>query len=121
MGNDDVMHKGAYGEKLARSYLRKKDFRIVAKNYRCRLGEIDIVAQKGNLLVFTEVKTRLDDQFVEPFESVTREKQSRLSRLADYFVVCNGFTDMMLRFDVISILFDGRGKVQKFVHIENAF
>jgi putative endonuclease len=115
------MLKGSYGENLARSYLRRKNYRIVAKNYRCGLGEIDIVARKGDLLVFAEVKSRRDNGLVEPFESVTREKQSRLSRLAEHFVVCHGFTDMMLRFDVISILFDAGGKVRKFVHIEDAF
>lgn len=115
------MLKGAYGENLARSYLRKKNYRIVAKNYRCRLGEIDIVAQKRDLLVFVEVKTRVDNLFGEPFDSVTKEKQNRLCNLAEHFVAHNGFTDMTLRFDVISILFDRHGKVQEFVHIENAF
>lgn len=113
--------RGSYGEKIARSYLRGKNFRIVAKNYRCRLGEIDIVAQKKDILVFVEVKTRLSKNFGEPFESVTKAKQKKLKRLGEYFLMRNRLWNQTVRFDIISIVMDHNGLVNEFVHIENAF
>lgn len=115
------MLRGSYGEKIARSYLRRKNFRIVAKNYRCRLGEIDIVAEKRDVLVFVEVKTRLNKRFGEPFEAVTKKKQKKLRRLGEYFLMRNRLWDRAIRFDIISIVIDPGGLINELVHIENAF
>lgn len=115
------MDKGSYGEKIACSYLRRKSFRIVTKNYRCRLGEIDIVARKRDILVFVEVKTRLNKGFGEPFEAVTMAKQRRLRRLGEHFLLRHRLFDQVARFDIISIVIGSNGGVNELIHIENAF
>ena len=115
------MSIGASGEIFASSYLCKKGYKIVAQNYRCRLGEIDIIARKENVLIFCEVKTRQDKKFGEPFEAVTVYKQSRLRRLAEHYLLRHPSNNSVFRFDVISILFGCDGKTKEILHIENAF
>ena len=110
---------GNKGEKLACRYLRRKGYNISLCNYRCKIGEIDIIAQKGEYLIFVEVKTRLNKEFGEPFEAVTNYKQERLRRLAENYIVNNQAHKLNYRFDVISILFEKEKPVIK--HIENAF
>lgn len=110
---------GNKGEKLACRYLRRKGYKILENNYRCNIGEIDIVARKDECLVFVEVKTRSNKEFGEPFEAVTSYKQERLRRLAESYIVSKPKNKLNSRFDVISLLFNG----EKFTinHIENAF
>ena len=69
---------GIYGEKLALKYLKKQKYKILEKNFRCALGEIDIVAKDGGFLVFVEVKTRSSNAFGEPMEAVDFYKQRKL-------------------------------------------
>ena len=69
---------GIYGEKLALKYLKKQKYKILEKNFRCALGEIDIVAKDGEFLVFVEVKTRSSNAFGEPMEAVDFYKQRKL-------------------------------------------
>jgi putative endonuclease len=73
---------GAQGEEIAVSYLKSRGYRILERNYRIRLGEIDIIAEQGADLVFIEVKTRSDTLFGSPFESLTFAKQRQLSKVA---------------------------------------
>ena len=77
---------GARGESAAVAYLRHKGYSIVATNWRCRRGEIDIVAQDGPALVFVEVRTRNSRQLGTPEESVTPTKQRRLVELAETYL-----------------------------------
>lgn len=97
---------------------------IIARNHRIGHGEIDIIAMDGNCLVFCEVKTRLNYEFGEPFESVSEEKQSQLRRLAEIYIareeaVISTYED--IRFDVISIVIGEEGAITAFEHIEDAF
>jgi putative endonuclease len=116
------MTLGLDGEMVAASYLKKKKYKIIDQNYRCRLGEIDIVAFLNNTMIFCEVKTRQNKKFGEPFESVTKTKQNRLRRLAEYYILNNkSLKDLSFRFDVISILMNEKGKPAEIFHIENAF
>jgi len=104
---------GKSGEKKAASFLKKKGFKILEMNYRCRFGEIDIVAKDGDTVVFVEVKTRSTAQFGMGYESVNSRKQEKLTASAQHYIAEKG--ESPARFDVVSI--DG----QELTHIINAF
>ena len=109
---------GAAGERLAATHLEKQGFEIVDRNYRCRAGEIDLVAARGDLIVFCEVKTRRSDRWGEPSEAVDYRKQARLRRLAGAWLTEKGGRGEV-RFDVISVLVEN-GRTQ-LVHLPDAF
>ncbi len=102
-------------EEAACRYLMKKGFRISDRNFSLRIGEIDIVAEKGDLLVFCEVKSRSSADYGKPFEAVTRFKRERLRRVAEAYLAIRKPSFKDVRFDVISI---ENGFIE---HIENAF
>ena len=95
---------GARGEQIAINYLRNRGYRILEHNYRNRLGEIDIIARQGSELVFVEVKTRSDNLFGSPFDSVTAAKQRQLSKVALEYLSKHNCLDYPARFDVVGIL-----------------
>lgn len=103
---------GRYGEQLACRYLTDSGLRILDRNWRCVRGEIDVVALDGHDLVVCEVKTRSDESFGAPFESVTRAKQRRLRVLAGLWRDAHpdDAAGLVLRIDVISILRPPRGR-----------
>ena len=106
---------GRWGEQLAAAYLRRRGYRILDRNFRCPLGEIDMVAEENGQLVFIEVKTRSSNRFGYPQEAVTPTKQRRLVRLANYYLVSKGLTDLSCRFDVVAVAVkDGQGRVEVF-------
>jgi putative endonuclease len=117
--NRNSKELGELGEELAVRYLIKKKYRILARNWRDRGGELDIVARDGGTLVFVEVKTRTSDTFALPVESVGYDKQRRLRRLADRYIARNNVADCEVRFDIISIV--TRGANPEIEHLENAF
>ena len=100
---------GAHGERLAARRYEALGFEVVARNWRCGDGELDLVLRRGDVLVFAEVKTRTSDRFGHPAESVTHTKQRRIRRLAQRFCADTGHRARVLRFDVVSIL---RGQVE---------
>jgi len=110
---------GKKGERLAARYLQKKGYRIIERSYRCAIGEIDIVAKKGGYLVFVEVKTRNDERFGKPFESVDKRKQAKIIKVADLYYSYLNDKDLTCRFDVVSIESKANGYLLD--HIENAF
>lgn len=93
---------GAWGEALAAQYLRKKGYTILARGYRCRMGEIDLIARKRRMLIFVEVKTRKNADFAMAREYVDFRKQERLRRAAAMYLAANP-TEIPARFDVIEI------------------
>jgi putative endonuclease len=97
---------GQRGEALAERFLVSRRYTIVARNYRCRLGEIDLVALDGPLLVFVEVRSRRGELAGTPLESVDVRKQTRVARVAQHFLAARGWTDRDARFDVIGVRFD---------------
>jgi putative endonuclease len=114
---------GQDGEALACSYLERKGYQIIARNFRLRNGEIDIIARRKQTVVFCEVKARNSREFGEPFEAVTRFKQERLKRLAlGYLQKAEShkvpIEEFDYRFDIVSIVF---GLKPEIIHIENAF
>jgi putative endonuclease len=98
---------GTRGEDFAVRYLTARGYRIHSRNFRCRLGEIDIVAEEQGKLVFVEVKTRHGDRYGLPQEAVTPAKQERLRRLAQYYLSVKRITDRPCRFDVLALTIGG--------------
>ena len=101
----DSLSLGRRGEDLAVRALKKKDYRILARRERSRLGEIDIVARDGKVLVFVEVKTRSGHRFGTPIEAVDYRKQKKLTRLALAYAARRGWSESPIRFDVVGIEF----------------
>ena len=110
---------GALGEEAAAGFLRAGGYRIVARNHRCRLGEVDIVAEKGELLVFVEVRTRATAVFGRPEETVDPRKQRRVIAAARDYLARRRGPAKAARFDVIAVLDGPQGPA--LTHFENAF
>jgi putative endonuclease len=111
---------GEYGEELACRELERRGYAILARRYRTRRGEIDIVAKDGDALVFVEVKTRSDTRFGGPLAAITSDKQRRLTRMALDYLSRHGTGGEPCRFDVVSIL-PGRDGLPRVEVITNAF
>jgi len=94
---------GEWGESVARRALEGKGYAIVAVNWRCRDGEIDLIARDRSTLVFVEVKTRTSDRFGAPEEAVTVAKLDRLQRAATAYLAAYGSPDINWRIDVVAI------------------
>jgi putative endonuclease len=111
---------GAFGERLAAAHLAAKGYRIRARNYRCREGEIDIVAQDGETLVFVEVRTRRGDALGTPAESVTAAKESRLVAAATAYVQALPQPPADQRIDVVAVQLSPGGRLLAIDHIQGA-
>lgn len=105
MGNKHLQ-LGKAGEEIAVKYLRKQGYKIICENYRSGLGEIDIIAQDRDTVVFVEVKSRTSDKFGFPYESIDRKKQNQIMKSALIYVKKEKIAHTNLRFDVISIFGD---------------
>jgi putative endonuclease len=110
---------GAQGEQLAAGHLVRQGYRLLARNHRTPLGELDVIAQDGPEVVFVEVKTRLDDESL-PEESVNPRKVGRLARLAEAYLVSEGRDESMWRIDVVAVVLDRRGQLRRLEHFKNA-
>lgn len=111
---------GAYGERRAVRHLSAAGLRVVARNWRCPQGEIDIVAWDGEVLVFCEVKTRRSTTFGTPAEAVVGPKARRLRRLAARWLAAHDVHPRDVRFDVVAVFVPRRGAA-RVEHIEGAF
>jgi putative endonuclease len=100
---------GDAGEDAVAAWYRARDYEIVARNWRVRAGEIDVIARRAGVVVFCEVKTRRSDEFGSPAEAVTARKRSRLRGLAIEWLDKSGTRAADLRFDVAAVHPDGRG------------
>ncbi len=94
---------GARGEMLASEYLRARGYAICEKNFRCKMGEIDIIAEKGGRLRFIEVKTRSNPDFGRPEEKVHPMKQKKLTMLAMWYLKQKKKADISISFDVLAV------------------
>jgi len=110
---------GSWGEETAAEYLITKGYKIVERNYRCKIGEIDIVAYDGNVLVFIEVKARSNMKFGLPCEAITNTKLRHIKRTISYYTVINNIEDVDIRIDAVEILV--KEGVTFIHHIENIF
>ena len=102
--SDAARALGVRGEVAAADLVADDGFAIVARNWRCRAGEIDIIARKGTLVIFCEVKTRSGDGWGTPASAVTATKVRRMRNLARHWLLESGIHADVIRFDVISVL-----------------
>jgi len=116
---DERQLLGAQGERAAERFLRRQGYTIVARNYRCRSGEVDLIALDRATLVFIEVKTRAQPGFGTPFESVHRRKQRQIQRAAQQYIAENRLDDRDARFDVVGVWLENGGV--KCELVKNAF
>lgn len=110
---------GNRAEKLAAKYLTSKRLKLVEKNYRCKLGEIDLVMQHADSLVFVEVRHRKSRQFGGALESVGHHKQAKLRRAAEHYLMHNKLNDCAARFDVLCV--NGNLNNPDYHWVQNAF
>lgn len=112
---------GKWGEAKAAEYLRKKKYKLIGVNYRTRFGEIDLIAENKNTVVFVEVKLRKNDAFGKAEQFVTQEKQRKINLTARVWLAKNR-TEKIVRFDIIEVYApDGISDNYTINHIENAF
>jgi len=111
---------GKLGEKLAKKFLKKRGYHIRETNFRCRRGEIDIVARKKNYLVFVEVRTKSNLDFGTPEESITQSKKEKLITSALTYINTHKNLPSLWRIDVVAIEVDDKGKTKRIDLIENA-
>lgn len=104
--------KGKFGEMMAALYLEKQGYEIVEQNFRCRLGEVDIICKKNNQIIFVEVKTRTSDSYGTPGEAVNKDKKNKIRKVAALYMMSEKITNYQVKFDVMEIVLN---------HIENAF
>ena len=112
---------GAKGENIAARFLKRKGYRIVQRNYTCKLGEIDIIAQHDSTLIFVEVRSKQTEKFGPPQYSVNSAKQRQISRAALYYIKENKITGQTCRFDVVAVTFLPDSRKPEVEHIQNAF
>jgi len=113
------IYLGIRGEETAVNLLKENGYKILVRNYKTRLGEIDIIAKDKDTFVFIEVKSRHSDRFGLPAEAVSRHKQRQISKAALSFLKENNLLNKKARFDVISVI-DSEG-MPKLDLIKNAF
>jgi putative endonuclease len=117
----NVRHSlGKRGEDYAAQYLLDHGYALRARNWRCPVGEIDLVTEKEGRLIFVEVRTRRGDRLGTPEESITPAKRAKLIAAAQTYLDEHGQTDRDWRIDVIAIEIGARGEVKRCTLIENA-
>jgi len=111
---------GKLGEKAAQKFLKKQGYRIRETGFRCRRGEIDIIAQQKDCLVFVEVRTKSNLDFGTPEESITRAKKEKLIASALTYTNTHQNIPSLWRIDVVAIELDDKGQTKRIELIENA-
>jgi len=106
----DKKELGKKGEEVANRFLKNRGYRVIARNYVCKMGEMDIIAKEKDTLVFIEVKTRTSTTFGPPQLAVNPKKQSQMSKVALNFLKEKRLEDVKARFDVVAILLGPRGE-----------
>ncbi|MFO7996099.1 MAG: YraN family protein [Dehalococcoidia bacterium] len=116
----DRQQVGKLGEKEAQKFLKKRGYRIRETGFRCHHGEIDIIAQQKDCLVFVEVRTKSNLEFGTPEESVTQSKKTKLIASALTYIAKHQNLPSLWRIDVIAIELDDKGQTGRIELIENA-
>lgn len=96
-------HIGAYGESLAKNYLRDNGYLIIDENFTCKIGEIDLIAKDGDYICFIEVKSRYNTNFGSPLDSINYNKRKKIQRIAEYYILLNKLEKNHFRFDALEI------------------
>ena len=110
---------GKEGERIAELFLKKKGYKLVARNYRCAAGELDLIVLDQRVIVFVEVKTRTGIGYGTPLEAVEVRKQQKMIYAAQFFLNAKKLSQREARFDVVGISWPGAQLLVE--HIENAF
>ncbi len=113
--------RGRAAEESAASFLLEQGYQIIARNYRTRLGEIDLIARENGYLVFIEVRSRRHEGLGLPQETVDKSKQNRLRRLARQYLADHQQFEALCRFDVVGVLIDLYGTIHSMELIRDAF
>ncbi len=108
---------GQYGERIAAAFLMEKGYKVIKLNYRCRIGEIDIIALKDEFLVFCEVKTRTGNSCGRPAEAVTREKLMHIEKASRHFMTYGNWTGYQPRIDVIEIIMEAGSAINHIISV----
>lgn len=114
------MTLGERGEMAAWYFLTAQGYELVEKNFRCRLGEIDVIAKRGTTLAFIEIKTRRHDHLGAPEEAVDSRKQKKIAAVAQYYLKDRGLTETRASFDVVAVSWKDEGG-HDFKLIQDAF
>jgi len=101
---------GEKGEQLALSFLSSQGYLLLERNFRCRLGEIDLIMKDGKTVVFVEVKSRSSRNWGLPQEAVHPRKQAKIRRVAQYYLLLKKISEVPVRFDVVAVDFFERGR-----------
>ena len=117
---DGRLRLGAEGERAAKTFLLGEGFRILHENYSTPLGEIDLIAQEGDVVVFVEVKARRSLEFGPPQSSITLTKQRQIVKAAALFLERKGLVEAASRFDVVAVTFKGKERPEVLL-IRDAF
>jgi putative endonuclease len=112
---------GTRSERAASRFLKRLGYRIVASNYTCPLGELDLIALDRGCLVFVEVRSTGDEDALRAAVSVDYNKQKRLTNLAVYFLQAKKLLDRPARFDVLAVSWPANRKEPEIIHYQNAF
>ena len=112
---------GNFGEDICTDYLIKNKYNIKDRNYKKNNGEIDIIATKGNILIFVEVKTRYSIIFCSPLECINYKKQLTIKKIASYYIYINNLYDYYVRYDACFILMNKFDNTYKLNYLEDAF
>ena len=109
---------GKLGEDLATIYLNRMGYKILARNFRCRVGEVDIIAKDVEEIVFIEVKTRTNNIYGEPSEAVDYIKKENIIKTANYYLYINKLYNKSIRFDVIEVFLSNKFHINHIKQIE---
>jgi putative endonuclease len=112
---------GKQGEIWAKEYLQQHQYVIVEKNFRCKFGEIDLIAKDRHMIVFVEVRTKTSTAYGPAYNSVTSSKQKQVKRVALFYISKHNLVTTQFRFDVIGIILDPQTGQHHVDHIQNAF
>lgn len=114
---------GNYGENLCVEYLTEKGYKIIHRNFRCKLGEIDIISKpnRDSCICFAEVKSRYNNFFGIPCEAVNSTKIRKIKSVAEFYIIKNNLKDYSFRFDVLEVIFNNKDDSYSINLIENAF
>lgn len=115
----DYLKIGKLGEEIASKFLQKNKYNILSRNFKCKQGEIDIIASKDNEIVFCEVKTRSNKHFGDPIDAVDINKQKHIWNTAMYYLHLHDMLNSFVRFDVLEVYINE--KCAKVNQVKNIF
>lgn len=112
---------GNFGEDLAEIYLKKAGYKLIERNFRCKIGELDIIGKDDKYIAFIEVKTRYSNSYGSPCEAVTTSKQFKIYKTAQYYIMLKKLYKLNFRFDVVEVILNNIDSNHNIRLIKNAF